>query len=140
MHLGRFQVVNEVCTHFFTFLVFIFKYVGVFFFNLVIVYSQVFLNMYILCLDVFNAQSVGVGNRVAPVSFDGSAVGSYSLIVCLLENALKSIHLARLPARFNFKVGAFKSTQYSFSSKLEGTSQKCRFKNKQSFLDIYDRL
>ena len=57
MPLGRFQIINEVCMHFFTALVFIFKYIGIFFFNLVIVYSQIFLYFYFVFYNICNSQS-----------------------------------------------------------------------------------
>jgi len=145
MPLGNFQVVNEVCVHFFTTVVFTFKYVGIFFFNLVIVYSQVFLYLYFLFFDIFSlATSTVVGCNTSSVqssSLGAAAVGSeyYSLIIYLLENTLRSIHLVRLPIRTPFK----KNVRWAMMSRLssgELVSKQAWAQHKNIFNNIYDNL
>lgn len=98
MPLGKFQVWNEVCLHFFSLLVFLFKYISISFSSLNVLYSQLFLYLYFCFKDVISNSS---NQKLLPtyamyIPLNGSLSDSYFLIQHIIENTLYMIHLLSL--------------------------------------------
>lgn len=94
MPLGCFQVWNEICLHFFSFIVFIFKYMSISYPSLRAVYSQLFIYLYFCFKEVIRVSN---GSEHLPVvgfsQASGSLSDTYFVLYEVIENTLQNLRL-----------------------------------------------